>query len=48
MLFSFVGDDCFRVVTNVDNIVQVTVGIVKGVTELLMELRFENLLRVVV
>ena len=48
MLFSFVDDDCFRVVTNVDNIVQVAVGIVKGVTELLMELRFENLLRVVI
>ena len=48
MLFSFVDDDCFCVVTSVDNIVQVAVGIVKGVAELLMELRFENLLRVVV
>ena len=48
MVFSFVDDDCFRVAANVDNIVQVAVGIVKGVTELLMELRFENLLRVVV
>ena len=56
MIFFFVDDDYFCIVTNVDDIVYVAVGIVKRVAKLLMVLCSEidisllilNLLRVVV
>ena len=48
MIFTVIDDDCFRVATNVDNIVQVTVRVVERVAELLMMLCPEDHLRVVV
>ena len=49
MIFLFVDDDCSCVVANVDNIVQVILGVVERVAELLwLMLCLENHLRVVV
>ena len=48
MIFSFVNDDCFCVVANVDNVVQVIVRVVERVAELLLMFCLENHLRVVV
>ena len=54
MVFPFVDDDNFRTATNIDNIVQVAAGVVKGVAKLLVVFCLEiyisllvlNLLRV--
>ena len=48
MIFSFVDDDCSCIVANVDKIVQVIVGMVERVAELLLMFCLENHLRVVV